>query len=109
MLPDAAAVPAGPTPSLPLSDLIQGCVERWWACPATLPDLGRRYTAVEQSVREERLSQLAEAAGAEMEQPPQTWAAQRAVQQRYVAQASSLAQFALGFAAADLEGMRVSE
>jgi len=109
MLPDAAVVPAGPTPSLPISDLIQGCVERWWASPSTTPDFGPRYTISEQSAREARLSQLAEAVGAEIQQPPRTWAAQRAVQQRYVAQASRLAQFALGFAPDDLEAMRVSD
>src|SRR5438477_5872069 len=109
MLPIEAAIQVGPTSSLPISNLIQSCVERWWASPTTLPELGPRYAASEQSAREARLMQLAEAVGGELEQPPQSWAAQRALQQRYVAQASSLAQFALGFAAADLEALRMSE
>jgi hypothetical protein len=102
--PDRVSVPFFAIPAL-----VQGCVERWWQCPTTLPDLGRRYTPSEQSAREARLSQLADGLGAVLDRPPQTLPAQRATQQRFVAEASAMAQFALGFEETEMARMRLPE
>jgi hypothetical protein len=94
---------------LPIADLIQGCLTRWWASPTTMPDLGRRYTAVEQAACEARLQPLAEAISADLERLPATPAAERSLQRRYVAEASALAQFALDVEPAELEALRINE
>ena len=92
---------------LPIPTLVQACIERWWASPTAPPDLGRRYSASEQSAGEAQLAQLAQAFGRDLEQPPQTPAAQRAMQLRYLAQTRSLAITTLGFAAAEVDAMRL--
>ena len=94
---------------IPVHALIQRCVARWWACPATPPDLGRRYPPAEQAAHEARLRQMAEAVGTELERMAPTAADQRATQQRFIAEASRLAQLALDFTADELNAMRMDD
>jgi len=99
-----------PQSLIPIDELIQGCVARWWASPTTLPHLGRRYTSAEQGAHEARLAKMAEAMGAELERSAaSTPAAQRATQQRFTAEASDLAQSALGFEPDELAAMRMDD
>ncbi len=94
---------------IPVVELVQRCVARWWACPTTQPDLGRRYHPAEQTAHEARVTQMAEALGAELERTTLTAADQRAMQQRFMAKGSHLAQVALGFTAHDLADMRMDD
>jgi hypothetical protein len=111
MLLDHAATTLsdGPRQILPIAELIQGSLDRWWASPTTLPDLGRRFTPAEQAAFEGRVGQLAEGLSAELDQPPLTRAAQQAVQQRYVGEAARLLPFALGVTADDVAALRMAE
>ncbi len=98
-----------PATLIPVAALVQRCVARWWACPTTPPDLGRRYPPAEQTAHEARLTQMAEAVGAELERMAPTAADQRATQQRFMAEASRLAQLTLDFTADDLAAMRMDD
>jgi hypothetical protein len=98
-----------PAASIPVAALVEGCVARWWACPTTPPDLGRRYSPAEQTSHERQLTQMAEALGTELERGAMTPENERTARERYTAEASRLAQQALGFSEGDLALMRMDD
>ena len=91
---------AHPQPPAPVSEIVAGFVDHfknhWYACPSSLPDLGRAYTIRQQLDKEKEMNGYLDALFIEMRKSPPPPDEVEAVQNRLIALFTNIAKVSLG-------------